>query len=101
MQRIGVRPRFTGPACAGSKHREPRMRHATDVTMDEELARKAAPHMRGRAFAIVSYADTGRTILTEELLLFGGRSNWQASGGGCARIGWQSSASTASRSPRR
>ena len=55
------------------------MRHATDVTMGEELARKAAPHMRGRArgraFAIVSYADAGRTILTEELLLFGWRSN--------------------------
>ena len=69
------------------------MRHATDVTMGEELARKAAPHMRGRArgraFAIVSYADAGRTILTEKLLLFGGaiqlagkrrrvRSDWMA-----------------------
>jgi peptide subunit release factor RF-3 len=68
------------------------MRHATDVTMGEELARKAAPHMRGRArgraFAIVSYADAGRTILTEKLL-FGGaiqlagkrrrvRSDWMA-----------------------
>jgi peptide chain release factor 3 len=60
-----------------------------------------------RTFAIISHPGAGKTTLSEKLLLFGGRSSWRAksgraaSGGGRARTGWRSSASAASRSPRR
>jgi len=63
--------------------------------------------LRRRTFAIISHPDAGKTTLTEKLLLFGGAIQLagevkaRTSGGGCARIGWRSSASAASRSPRR
>jgi peptide subunit release factor RF-3 len=63
---------------------------------------------RRRTFAIISHLDAGKTTLTEKLLLFSGAiqlaGEVRARGervGGCARIGWRSSASAASRSPRR
>jgi peptide chain release factor 3 len=60
---------------------------------------------RRRTFAIISHPDAGKTTLTEKLLLFGGaiqlarESGRAASGGGCARIGWRSSASALLSSP--
>jgi peptide subunit release factor RF-3 len=61
--------------------------------------------LRGRTFAIISHPDAGKTTLTEKLLLFGGAiqlaGEVKARGSGCARFGWRSSASAASRSPRR
>jgi Elongation factor Tu GTP binding domain len=52
--------------------------------------------LRRRIFAIISHPDAGKTTLTEKLLLFGGAiqlaGEVKASGGGCARIGWRSSA---------
>ena len=63
--------------------------------------------MRRRTFAIISHPDAGKTTLTEKLLLFGGAI--QLAGEVKARgerrrvrsDGWRSSASAASRSPRR
>jgi peptide chain release factor 3 len=67
-------------------------------TLTDENARR-------RTFAIISHPDAGKTTLTGKLLPFGGAiqlaGEVKASGGGCARIGWRSSASAASRSPRR
>jgi peptide subunit release factor RF-3 len=67
-------------------------------TLTEEIARR-------RTFAIISHPDAGKTALTEKLLLFGGAillaGEVKARGVGCARIGWRSSTSAASRSPRR
>ena len=61
--------------------------------------------LRRRIFAIISHPAAGKTILTEELLPLGGAiqlaGEVKARGGGCARIGWRSSAGAASRSPRR
>jgi len=59
--------------------------------------------LRWRTVAIISHPDAGKTRLTEKLVLFGGAiqlaGEVKARGGGCARIGWRSTA--ASRSPRR
>jgi hypothetical protein len=81
---------------------------AKDVALGEGLALRADPHMRGlargRGFAIVPRADACKTTLTEKCCCSAGRFSWRAksrravSGGGCARIGWRSSASGASRS---
>ena len=68
------------------------------TNLSDEIARR-------RTFAIISHPDAGKTTLTEKLLLFGGKiqlaGEVKARGGGCARIGWRSSASAASRSPPR
>ena len=60
---------------------------------------------RRRAFAIISHPNACKTILTENLLLFGGAIQLEdvvkAHGSGCARIGWRSTGSAASRSTRR
>ena len=53
---------------------------------------------RRRTFAIISHPDAGKAALTEKLLLFGGYpiggpDQGAASGVGCARSGWRSSAS--------
>jgi peptide subunit release factor RF-3 len=65
-------------------------------TLTDEIA-------RGRTFAIISHPDAGKTTLTEKLPLFGGAielaGEVKAGGGGCARIGWRSSASAASSVP--
>jgi peptide chain release factor 3 len=59
--------------------------------------------LRRRTFAIISHPDAGKTTLTEKLLLFSGAIQFAggagraASGGGRARIGWRSSARSASR----
>ncbi len=60
-------------------------------TLTDEIARR-------RTFAIISHPDSGKTTLTEKLLVFGGaiqlagEVKLAAGGGGCVRIGWKSSA---------